>query len=559
MPERSLRRETMSLPFDQVVALCQDFTSEWEQGERPSIPVYLLRAADQSKETLLLNLLQNEIQRRRLIGESPRAEEYLEQLPRYASLVRKVFLESTSAGSASQSDPAEATGDEKPLVATRLGDYRLLRELGRGGMGVVYDAVHTIRGNRVALKLLPQVDGARLYRFKREFRSAADLNHPNLIGLHSLEADGAQWFFTMDLIEGVDFLEYVRPSGELNEPRLRSSFSQLVLGVMALHRNHIIHRDLKPSNVMVTRAGQVILLDFGLVVELEQPGLTQSTDKIAGTPAYMAPEQAIGAVVSPACDWYAVGVMLYEALSGDRPFSGSVWEILQAKQNDDPPPLGANAVCPEDLSHLCMRLLAREPGQRPDTFEIAKSVSSSFRVAPAALAGSAGHQLVGREQHLAALKNVFRALERQGDPQTVFISGRSGEGKTSLAEHFLAALREDKRLAVMAGRCYDRESVPFKALDSLIDTLASYLRVLRETDAALLMPDDIAVLARVFPVLHRVDVVAKAAVGRISALDEQQIRQRAFGALRALLVRISRRLPGDLVRRRLAVGRLRQR
>ena len=101
----------------------------------------------------------------------------------------------------------------QPFAASRLGDYRLLRELGRGGMGVVYEAVHVIRGDRVALKLLPQVDGSRLYRFKREFRSAADISHPNLIGLHSLESDGVQWFFTMELVEGVDFLDYVRPAG----------------------------------------------------------------------------------------------------------------------------------------------------------------------------------------------------------------------------------------------------------------------------------------------------------------------------------------------------------
>jgi serine/threonine protein kinase len=121
-------------------------------------------------------------------------------------------------------------------------------------MGVVFEAVDVRRGNRVALKMLPQVDGPRLYRFKREFRSAADLSHPNLIGLHSLEVDGAQWFFTMDLIEGVDFLDYVRPSNQLDTARLSSAVSQLASGVMALHRNHIIHRDLKPSNVMVARA-----------------------------------------------------------------------------------------------------------------------------------------------------------------------------------------------------------------------------------------------------------------------------------------------------------------
>ena len=159
-------RESTAVPFDQVVALCDDFTKEWEPGQRPNISSYLLRAADGARETLLLNLLQNEIQRRRLVGESPRAEEYIEQLPRYASLVRKVFLESTSVGSGTRSDPSAGISDSAPLVARRLGDYHLLRELGRGGMGVVFEAIHVHRGNRVALKMLPQVEGAHLYRFK---------------------------------------------------------------------------------------------------------------------------------------------------------------------------------------------------------------------------------------------------------------------------------------------------------------------------------------------------------------------------------------------------------
>jgi tetratricopeptide (TPR) repeat protein len=436
------------------------------------------------------------------------------------------------------------TTDAKPLAATRLGDYRLLRELGRGGMGVVYEALHAIRGNRVALKLLPQVDGARLYRFKREFRSAADLSHPNLIGLHSLECDGAQWFFTMDLIDGVDFLDYVRPHGHRDEPRLRSALAQLALGVMVLHRNHIIHRDLKPSNVMVTPDGHVILLDFGLVLELEQPGLTQSTDKIAGTPGYMAPEQAAGQAVTAACDWYAVGVMLYEALCGNRPFTGSLWQILQDKQQRDPDPLPADPAIPADLAALCLQLLARDPRQRPDPLEITRRIAAHVPAPePAAATAAGGHHLVGRSHHLAALREVYRGLPRQGQPQTVFILGRSGEGKTTLAEHFLAELREERSLVVMSGRCYDRESVPFKALDSLIDSLASYLRSLPAMDAALLMPDDIGVLAQVFPVLQRVEVVAKAASVRLATIDEQQVRQRAFAALRSLLFRMGRRSP----------------
>jgi hypothetical protein len=536
-------RGSSPLPFEQVVSLCEDFTGEWTPGQRPSIPFYLVRAGDEARATLLRNLLVNEIQRRRLLGESPRAEEYIEQLPGYAALVRKVFLESTAAGSGSGTEPAAATPDSRPPAASRLGDYRLVRELGRGGMGVVFEAVHLQRGDRVALKMLPQVDGARLYRFKREFRSAADLSHPNLIGLHSLESDGAWWFFTMDLVQGVDFLEYVRPGDRLDELRLRSALAQMALGVMALHRNHIIHRDLKPSNVMVTHAGQVILLDFGLVVELEQPGLSQSTDKIAGTPAYLAPEQAAGSVVTAACDWYAVGVMLYEAPAGDRPFTGPLLQILQDKRHLDPAPLPADPGIPRDFAAFCLQLLARDPRRRPDAFEITGRISAQVGRHEPSTAGVGGHHLVGRDHHLAALRDVYHSLRRRGDPQTVFILGRSGEGKTSLAEHFLAALRPDRGVAVMAGRCYDRESVPFKALDALIDALATYLRGLPETDAALLIPDDIGLLAQVFPVLQRVEVVARAGVARLASLDEQQVRQRAFAALRSLLERISRRCP----------------
>jgi eukaryotic-like serine/threonine-protein kinase len=531
----------IEVPFEQIASLCEDFSRRWQPTQRLDIPSYLDRVPQDSRATLLKNLLQFEVLRRQQSGDRPQAAEYHREFPQFASIVRQVFLDSVaeSLGGHGIQTIAE-TGDFQPLPASRLGDYHLIRELGRGGMGVVFEAVHVLRGNRVALKMLPQVDGSRLYRFKREFRSAADLSHPNLIALHNLEADGAQWFFTMDLVDGIDFLTHVRPAGTLDETRLRSALSQLVMGVMALHRNHIIHRDLKPSNVMVAHDGQVILLDFGLVIELDQPDLARSVDRIEGTPAYMAPEQAAGQAVTAASDWYAVGTMIYQALSGDWPFQGSMLAMLQAKQTLDPPPLSPGAGIPDDLAALSMRLLARNPLERPDTFEIAKQLCSSSRQETSA-PGAGGSSLVGRDSQMARLKHVYRTLRQQGDPQTVFISGRSGEGKTTLGEHFLASLKEDQGLVVMVGRCYDRESVPFKALDALIDTLAGYLRTLPKTDAAHLMPDDIGILARVFPVLQRAEVVADAATRWPANIDEQQVRQRAFRALRSLLGRISRR------------------
>lgn len=136
-------------------------------------------------------------------------------------------------------------------------------------MGTVYEAIHVQHKNRLALKVLPEVGGKQLHLFKREFRALANINHPNLIGLHTLECDGDQWFFTMDLIDGSDFISHVRPSGELNVQRLRAALTQLATGVMALHANYTVHRDLKPSNVMVDADGRVVLLDFGLVIEID--------------------------------------------------------------------------------------------------------------------------------------------------------------------------------------------------------------------------------------------------------------------------------------------------
>lgn len=541
---RHLDRLASELPiatgaYEQIEQACQEFTGAWEGEICPDLSAYLNRVAAKSQPTLLRNLLYQEILQRRHRGEVPSAEKYAARFPQHASLIRQVFLEASTFSSHADPSVPHVKGAKIP-IASRLGDYRLLRELGRGGMGVVFEAVHQQRGHRVALKTLPMVDGDALHRFKREFRSLADVSHPNLIGLHTLEADGVQWFFTMDLLAGVDFLSHVRPGDRLDEGQLRAALTQLAAGVMALHARQMVHRDLKPSNVMVTEQGRVVLLDFGLIAELERAGGGPSEGKIAGTPAYMAPEQAAGQRVGSAADWYAVGVMLYEALTGRTPFRGSLYKLLMDKQRLDAPPLPDDGSIPADLAQLCRGLLSREPADRPNALQIAGSVSSQFKMETVSPSGE-GVRLVGRDQQLEQLQAARRKVKERQEPLTVFVSGRSGEGKSSLVEHFLMPLRADAQLAVMSGRCYDRESVPFKALDSLIDALTSFLRALPPEEAALLMPDDIGALARVFPVLQRVEVVARASDPRLANLDEQQVRGRAFRALRSFLMRVSRR------------------
>ena len=406
--------------FDQVNALCQAFTDEWQSQQRSNLGDYIDRIAVDSREMLFRNLLLSEIKLRRKHGEQPSADEYHQQFPEFTSAIRNTFQETSHSGDCGDTGITQTVDFVPP--ASRLGDYELVREIGRGGMGCVFEAVHVQHRNRVALKTLPLAEGDRLHQFKREFRSLADINHPNLISLYTLEADGSQWFFTMDLIEGTDFLSHVRPSGHLNEDRLRAALMQLVTGVMALHANHIIHRDLKPSNVMVTNDVQVKLLDFGLVFEQDRTGVSISNDRIMGTPQYMAPEQAAGKQVTAATDWYAVGTMLYEALRGWPPFQGPLLKLLQDKQTVDPPPL-EDETLPQDLVELCLRLLARDPHERPDALEVAKAVSTEAAVT--LLGASSGDFLVGREPHLAALSESFETMRQQQESSTVLISGRS--------------------------------------------------------------------------------------------------------------------------------------
>ncbi|HSU39875.1 MAG TPA: serine/threonine-protein kinase, partial [Polyangiaceae bacterium] len=224
------------------------------------------------------------------------------------------------------------------LVGGRL---QVTRKIGEGGMGAVYEAFDAERRTAVALKTILEPDAVGIYGLKNEFRALADVRHPNLVALHELFFDSDHWFFTMDMVDGEPFDCWVRPRDGLDEARLRSALGQLARAVQVIHRAGKLHRDLKPSNVLVTPSGRVIVLDFGLVADPQLGGLGQtgSGAMLVGTPEYMSPEQAAGGRASAASDFYALGVMTYEALSGQLPYAGTAGEILAAKQWGDPRPL----------------------------------------------------------------------------------------------------------------------------------------------------------------------------------------------------------------------------
>ncbi|GAB4565667.1 MAG: hypothetical protein Tsb0020_16720 [Haliangiales bacterium] len=397
--------------------------------------------------------------------------------------------------------------------------FEVVRKLGAGGIGWVYEARDRALKSKVAIKTLQRLSAVELLRFKNEFRLLQGIHHPNLVQLGELFEEDGLWFFTMELVDGEDLLSYVmaprraanarrnqrralrqraRPGQRalgrrasspwpgFDEVRLRRALRQLADGLYTLHRAGRVHCDIKPQNLMVCDE-RVVLLDFGLVSEIQPWNAhSEQLDFVTGTPAYMAPEQARGLPATAASDWYAVGVMLYKALTGSLPFEGSGNALLRTKLTTDPEPpsrraraLGHDVQIPADLEALCLQLLQRDPDHRPPGGRVlAKLVGGSTAVIDlAALAAPSADieaALVGRERELNALRAGFHRC-RGGHTTISFVHGRAGMGKSALIDHFARELRDRDGALVLRSRCYERETVPYKAFDGVIDELVGFL------------------------------------------------------------------------------------
>ncbi|MEO6487324.1 MAG: serine/threonine-protein kinase, partial [Thermoanaerobaculia bacterium] len=373
--------------------------------------------------------------------------------------------------------------------------FEIVRQLGAGSFGVVYEAVDHYRNRAVALKVLERAAPETLTRFKREFRYLAELRHPNLASMYELLVLDERWVLSMELVRGSELLEYLaftelqnsfhadpgsmtltvgaarlaaddtgvrrlnaaKPVGlsPIYAENVRETFRQLAVAVAVLHSRDIVHRDIKPSNIMITAEGRVVLLDFGLIVEVE---LDETIDrrKVVGTPGYMSPEQMMATMPTPASDWYSVGVVLYQALTGQMPFfAQNAMEMMEKMMKEEAVPAQEIvAGVPKDLSDLASNLLRRNADDRAGDIDILQLLGvTAFDPIRGVRMRDRNVDLLGRAGETREIFREVTALE-PGRPRLLFLPGAPGVGKTALVDALLNRVRAETDSLILGGRCH---------------------------------------------------------------------------------------------------------
>jgi eukaryotic-like serine/threonine-protein kinase len=395
-----------------VDSVCDAFERAWQEGKQPLLEDFLGDAAEPLRGRLWTELLLSELECRRRRGEVPTPEEYRQRFPDRHEQVEWLFTNRvTVPGLAVIGRPAVP-----PLEAGRLvGGYEVLGEVGRGGMGVVYKARQPALNRIVALKMIltgPHAGAEERARFRREAEAAARLRHPHIVQIHEIGEEGGLPFLAMEYVDGPSLEQLLaRRDAQgrvgLTPPEAARLVEVLARTIHHAHRCGIVHRDLKPANILLAtdehRSTQIKnrdnteeiscpsfssagvdlcssvahstpkVTDFGLAKFLEGSGERTRTGAVLGTPSYMAPEQTGigGGEVGPGTDVYALGVILYELLTGCVPFQGATLaETLELVRTAEAvPPARLRPRLPHDLQTICLKCLRKEAGRRYATAE----------------------------------------------------------------------------------------------------------------------------------------------------------------------------------------------
>src|SRR5215472_2464043 len=253
-----------------------------------------------------------------------------------------------------------------------LGKYEIRRTLGRGAMGIVYEGWDPLIARRVAIKTVKLPDSAdpeteeQLARFRREAQAAGRLTHPNIVAVFDYGETNDLAYIVMEFVDGPSLKTLLDKNERFALADTVRVMQDVLAGLQFSHERGVVHRDIKPANVMLTSSGQAKIADFG-IARIESSSMTQA-GTVLGTPAYMSPEQFTGQVVDARTDIYSAGVLLYQLLTGERPFDGGMSAIMHKALNTEPPlPSQLNVTSPPSFDAVVRRAMAKHPEERYPT------------------------------------------------------------------------------------------------------------------------------------------------------------------------------------------------
>jgi eukaryotic-like serine/threonine-protein kinase len=365
-------------------SVCETFECRWRNGDRRQIEDVLEKIEAGDRPALLEELLILEIELRRAIGERPSLSEYRSRFPATLELVEAAFAQAAGSSPASCETVmvirgARTTSNQEGAILgptlDLIGDYQVLEEIARGGMGVVYKARQRGANRLVALKMIlsgQMASADERERFLREAELAANLDHQHIVPIYEVAEFQGCPYFSMKLIDGESLSHQIKMrkrAGAKYDPKSAARLmTTIARAVEYAHERGFLHCDLKPSNILIDREGRPYVTDFGLAKRASEDSAVSLSGAIMGTPSYMAPEQASGLRkgLRSTTDVYGLGVIFYELLTGRAPFRGeSVPETVVAVLERDPtPPRELRPEVPKELETICLKCLEKSPQDR---------------------------------------------------------------------------------------------------------------------------------------------------------------------------------------------------